>query len=117
MMFNTEPKLLSAKKPHQCTWCGEPIEVSQPYYRWVSFGDSAFTSKMHPECRNACNTEYLEWGEDEYSAFTNERPVNAKGQAMTELNDEQAETQEANQGPAAEPTAPPLNQENKNGPR
>ena len=43
-----------SQKRRQCDWCGELIEIGQPYeaYRWVAYGDSA-RIKLHPECHRA----------------------------------------------------------------
>jgi len=43
-----------ARKPRTCTWCGDPVEIGQPYqsYRWVD-GRDAGTVVLHPECSDA----------------------------------------------------------------
>jgi len=40
-----------SRKRRRCDWCGEMIDVGQPYdsYRFVTFGDAG-TVRMHPEC-------------------------------------------------------------------
>ncbi len=40
-----------SRKPRRCDWCGETIEVGQPYdsYRFAISGDAG-TARMHPEC-------------------------------------------------------------------
>ena len=53
MQTETE-NIKAAKKMHACSWCGETIEIGQPYarWRWYDSGD-AVTVKAHPECRLA----------------------------------------------------------------
>ena len=44
----------SVKKPHQCSWCGERIEVGGTYQRYRWFGDDgAGVVKLHDECKAA----------------------------------------------------------------
>ena len=52
-MHYTPTKMLKARKSHRCTSCAEPIAPGEEYVLWVSFDDSAFTNKMHPECHSA----------------------------------------------------------------
>jgi hypothetical protein len=43
-----------SRKRRRCDWCGELIDVGQPYdsYRLVASGN-ACTVRMHPECLEA----------------------------------------------------------------
>jgi uncharacterized protein YycO len=43
-----------SRKRKRCDWCGELIDVGQPYdsYRFVAFGNAG-TARMHPECNSA----------------------------------------------------------------
>jgi hypothetical protein len=43
-----------SRKVRQCTWCGDPVEIGQPYqsYRWADGGDAG-TVVLHPECSDA----------------------------------------------------------------
>ncbi len=43
-----------SRKRRRCDWCGELIDVGQPYdsYRFATFGDAG-TVRMHPECLTA----------------------------------------------------------------
>lgn len=55
----------SAKKDHDCDWCGELICKGSPYsrYRWYEGGDAG-TVKMHPECEKASEELSIELGEE-----------------------------------------------------
>ena len=46
-----EQSVKRSRKRRWCDWCGEAIEIGQPYesYRWADGGDAG-TVKMHPEC-------------------------------------------------------------------
>jgi len=48
-MFH-EKSIAAARKEHNCSWCGELIEVGQPYN---SYRLEEMTVKMHPECYTA----------------------------------------------------------------
>lgn len=73
-MFNTSTTTQVARVAHRCTWCGQRIEPGECYHRWVTLDGGAFTSKMHPECVDACDEECQEMG-GEYMPFDNERPA------------------------------------------
>jgi|688.fasta_scaffold2386605_1 hypothetical protein len=53
----SEPETIkAAKKAHQCSWCGERIEIGETYIRYRWFGDDgAGVVKEHPECFDAMN--------------------------------------------------------------
>lgn len=45
-----------ARKPHQCVWCGELIQVGEKHQRYVGTMDGEFqSSRCHMECRAAMN--------------------------------------------------------------
>ena len=46
-----EQSVKRSRKRRRCDWCGELIEIGQPYesYRWADGGDVG-TVTMHPEC-------------------------------------------------------------------
>lgn len=71
-MHCTDISTPTARKTHRCTSCGESIEAGQKYAKWVSFDDSAFTNKMHPECLAAHQKDA---GQDdwEYSPYDHQR--------------------------------------------
>lgn len=72
-MHHTPAELLTARKVHRCTNCGEAIEPGQVYQRWGSFDNSAYTNKMHPECLQSLidDADGLEF---EYTPYSGERP-------------------------------------------
>ncbi len=51
-----ERSVKSSRKRRVCYWCGDYINIGNPYesYRWRSYGDSG-SCEMHPECRKACS--------------------------------------------------------------
>jgi len=65
-----------ARKAHQCTYCGESIDVGDGYVHQTGVYDGKwFTSKMHPECfEDMCDI-----GDGEYTPYSNERPTVEKG--------------------------------------
>ena len=73
MAFITEEKNVIARKPHRCTWCGEPIAKGESYWKWKSVNGAWFTSKMHPECRERCQEDYCLYGDDDYFPYSNDR--------------------------------------------
>lgn len=60
--FCTPIKDVVARKPHQCTSCGEAIVIGEKYAKWTSFEDSAFSNKMHAECYKAHDEDRVFWG-------------------------------------------------------
>lgn len=74
MAFVTDKAVITARKPHRCTWCGQAIEKGEQHFMWKSVDDSWFTNRMHRECLDACTEECHFYGEVEYPAYQNERP-------------------------------------------
>jgi len=74
-MFCTPAKTVIAAKQHRCTWCGQSIQKGESHEVWKSVDGSWFTNRMHPECNKALNAEMDYYGDDEYIAFSNERPT------------------------------------------
>lgn len=73
-LSRTEKK---ARKPHECIWCGQPIEKGQKYFREVGINDGDFQDNpFHPECVEACAEELRESYEDSFIPYENERPTN-----------------------------------------
>ncbi len=82
-MFCTDTQTIVARKEHQCTWCAQTIAKGESHRMWKSVGGSWFTNRMHPECADACNEECLEWHDNEYHPYDNERPTAADKSADT----------------------------------
>jgi len=75
----TMPAELTAKKDHQCSWCGEAILEKERYWRWRWFAyNEASTCKSHPECYAAmtsaavANEGIIEFTHGEYKRGTTE---------------------------------------------
>lgn len=49
-------KTRTARKPHRCIWCGEPINAGEKYidHRYVS-DDGPAADHYHPECDEAAS--------------------------------------------------------------
>jgi len=59
--------VVSARKAHGCSWCGERIEVGGAYVRYRYFdGRDAGTVKEHPECYDAMQRLCAEEGEIQF---------------------------------------------------
>ena len=55
-MTYTDPSFHTARKEHQCTWCGETIKAEEWYSKRRHYGnDGAHTIKFHTECEKAFN--------------------------------------------------------------
>lgn len=73
-MYCTPTKILTARKPHSCTYCAGQIEVDEQYLRWMNVDNgNAVTNKMHPECL-AYLEESTQGGHFEYDIYGGERP-------------------------------------------
>jgi hypothetical protein len=46
-----------SRKQRCCTWCGDPVEMGQPYqsYQWAERRDAG-TVVLHPECADAMDS-------------------------------------------------------------
>ena len=71
-------QIKAARKSHCCDWCGERIDVGQPYRRWRYFdGSYAGTVRVHPECGEAlAELASEEGGMIEFSPHDNPRGCN-----------------------------------------
>ena len=58
-----EQSVKASRKVRRCDWCGELIQIGQPYesYRWRDGSDGG-TVTMHPECLQAMERTYREEG-------------------------------------------------------
>lgn len=64
-----------ARKKHRCIWCGEFILVGEKYRREQSVYDGEFQNHAwHPECNTDAQDYFLEFGDEEFSAYSAERP-------------------------------------------
>lgn len=60
--------VMSARRTHTCSWCGELIAKGENYHRYVGIHEGVFQSHgMHPECRDAARTLNSDDGFDAYS--------------------------------------------------
>jgi ribosomal protein S27AE len=70
----------ASRKRRKCEWCGEMIEIGQPYvsYMWAAYGDSARIT-MHPECQKAAEElaakegGWIEWDLGEFRRGSTEQ--------------------------------------------
>lgn len=70
--FFSESKVVTARKNHRCTYCGEGIEKGENYtYQKGNWNGRWFESKMHEECF----FDLCENGDGEYTLFSNDRPT------------------------------------------
>lgn len=69
--FYTPSEDRKARKPHDCTYCAEPIAKGACYVFQKGYYEGRwFESKMHPECfEDMCDS-----GDGEYTPYSNERP-------------------------------------------
>ena len=64
-----------ARKPHQCIWCGEPINVGEKYEHERSvYGGDPQSNDWHPECSAVLNELCAGGDEVEFDPHSNERP-------------------------------------------
>ena len=58
-----EQSVKASRKVRRCDWCGELIQIGQPFesYRWRDGSDGG-TVVMHPECREAMHRTSREDG-------------------------------------------------------
>ena len=63
----------ASRKRRKCDWCGEMIEIGQPYdsHMWSAYGDTT-RIVMHPECKAAAGElaakdgGFVEWMTGEF---------------------------------------------------
>ena len=68
MSFYTTRHVKKTRKECKCDWCREPINAGDPsvYISGLCEGD-LFTFRYHPECRDATQRWYREYGlSDDY---------------------------------------------------
>lgn len=66
--------IITARKPHRCTWCGEVIPAGTRYQRQhAAYEGSAYSAAWHEECQVAWEQEYRIYREVEFTPEENER--------------------------------------------
>jgi hypothetical protein len=73
-----EREVKAASKAHRCIWCGQPIEIGQPYtYERSIFEHQPQSHHWHPECLGAMRTMIANEGGDDvmFNAYYEERPA------------------------------------------
>ena len=65
----------AAKKAHRCIWCGEAINVGEPYlYERSIFDGNPQSHHWHGECSEDSVTHFANDG-PEFIPYENERPT------------------------------------------
>lgn len=65
----------TAKKKHQCIWCGQDIAPGSKYKDERSVYDGNIQRhRWHPECQKA-SQDHFRTGEEDFDPFENERPA------------------------------------------
>ena len=82
MSFQTE-KIVRARKPHTCGWCGEPIEVGEMHVKGSrGDGDGLDTWRLHLECHAAVRRSMEDADPDDVCSFARNMP---RGIAVQEV--------------------------------
>lgn len=66
MVQEIDSKIVTARKPHKCNYCGCEIEKGQKYvFDTLKFEDSIYRWKSHQECYNATSVlDMMEYADD-----------------------------------------------------
>lgn len=68
-------ELRKARKPHKCIWCGQLIVIGDRYrYERVRGPEGMGFNPWHLECDEAHREMCREYGDDEFSPYSYERP-------------------------------------------
>ena len=68
-------EIVTARKPHNCIWCGQLIHRTETYVREASVYDNRWQNhKWHHECDKDAIKHFSECGEEEFDSYNNERP-------------------------------------------
>lgn len=68
----------TAHKDHRCIWCGQPIPIGTTHRHERSIFQGEFQNhRWHPECNEAF-MNVCTHGEEEFSPYENERPVQSE---------------------------------------
>jgi hypothetical protein len=74
--FYSYAKTRTARQDHRCTYCSEPINKGDQYeHQKGNYDGRWFESKLHPECF----ADLCEYGDGEYTPYSNERPIQKGG--------------------------------------
>ena len=70
-------KVITARKPRLCEWCGEAIKKGDKEYHFKGMWQGQWQDwKMHPECQEAyANDDGFDEG---FESYANERPTPSK---------------------------------------
>lgn len=72
-------KKVKANKQHQCIWCGQAIDKGSEYVRENSIYCGSWQNfAWHHECDAYTQDEVFSKGEDDFMAYSNERPTLAE---------------------------------------
>lgn len=64
-----------ARKQHRCIWCGQAISPGDTYIDERSVYDGSIQRhRWHPECKACANEDMLDGGDQEFLAWSNDRP-------------------------------------------
>lgn len=64
----------TARKPHRCIWCGQPISAGEQYrYQRLIFDGEPNSNHWHPECFDAVDWSSGDY-EDGFTPYEGERP-------------------------------------------
>ena len=77
----------TARKEHQCGWCGEMVLVGEKYNRWNGIHEGDFQSNaMHSECAVACHDLLSQGWDDEYYPYEHMRGTTCESGCECELH-------------------------------
>ena len=70
-MTELKNKTVTCRKPHRCSWCGEPIKTGDKAVSRACIFESDFQSSYeHPECIDAMNNSDIDYDEGyEFMAY------------------------------------------------
>ena len=75
-MMQNERHVKACRKPHNCEWCGEIINIGEPAIRVAGVWDGDFGSYyLHHECYEPLQNE-CERGDGYFDAYEGERGKN-----------------------------------------
>ena len=82
MSFQTE-KIVRARKPHTCDWCGDEISAGSQYLKGArGDGEDLDSWRLHMECHEAVRRSMEDADPDDICTFTRNMP---RGIAVQEV--------------------------------